>query len=172
MKRSWGIPFIAIVTLMALSVAHAVHDSGVEKSVDEFTGAGRCRQLVAHDGLDWTGVILARLTGDVEAVLVHVFRSAALNAPTFSNSGVLSGDKVYIRFPASGEVVEFEPALVKVESINESAGFVVDFGFLDKLLSAPSGIRVRFFGSGGNRDFSISHDVILALAAGFGAECL
>jgi len=41
-----------------------------------------------------------------------------------------------------------------------------------EILSSPGDLRVRFAGPNGNRDFTIPHSIVLALAGGFGKECL
>lgn len=157
--------------LLMLSAAFAAHDFGVEKSTDEFTGSSSCQQIVVNSQGDFTGLVLSSMNG---LKIVAIIRSIGRNDdPAFNMFGVLSGDKVYVRFPTSGEVIEVVPDEVSVElGSHEVAGIFGNQELITKLLSSPSEVRVRFSGGRGSKDFTINHDVILALAAGFGAECL
>lgn len=157
-------------------LAQAVLDTGVNESVDEFTGQRSCRHLVIHSPSDVTGMMLSRSYPSSLETLVSIIRAAdSLTETTFNMFGRLSGDRVYIRFPSSDEVLEFVPFEVSVTSEGRStyeAAYIYSDALALAIMSSPTDLRVRFAGSDGNRDLTVRHDVVVALAQGFGQKCL
>lgn len=125
---------------------------------------------------DFTGISL--LTGDFpEEIMILVVREIPRRGDAvFNMFGTLSGDKVYVRFPSLDEVEQFEPIHTTVEYLDSGRRYEgaisLSRSLMTKLLSSPTDVRVRFSSSSGSADFTINHDVIVALDAGFGAQCL
>lgn len=162
---------IAVLSVLYLSLAFAANDLGLDKSTDEFTGTSTCQQLVMNSAGELTGLALAK--ADNTLVIGIVREIGRYEDATFNMFGVLRGDKVFVRFPATDEVLEIVPDDVSVDlGSHEIAAITGNHELLSKLLSSPTEVRVRFHSGGSSKDFTINHDVILTLAAGFGAECL
>lgn len=164
--------FLALVTW---SSAFAQVDRGVQLSFDEFTKERSCYQVVLNSPSDKNGVALMSFPvstrNDTSISFIHFFDSA--RDSVLNMFGPLSGESVFVRFTHSDKVVEFKPIVTQVELTEGYELAMIDgTQFVAEFLSSPSDIRVRISGADGNADFTISHPVIVALAGGFGAQCL
>lgn len=160
----------AILVLLGSS-AFAAHDAGVEIDIDEFTGERSCSQIVVNSPFDFSGISLATSSQLPGTHILFIRSIDTISESVFNMFGVMPADRVYVRFPATEEVFEFKPMSTSVESSYEVA-VVTDGVLANRIMASPSDLRVRFSGSDGNGDFTVNHDVIVALASGFGKECL
>lgn len=167
---------VGVLLLMALLPFgfSQVNDSGVDAATDEFTGIKTCFQNVHTSPQDLTGISLTSDSALDDTYILITRHLDSANDAVFNMSGVMSGDLVYIRFPSSGEVIDFAPYFVFVDDVivYEMAGLWVTREFLETLLSSTEDIRIRFSGENGNADFTIMQEILEALAAGIGETCL
>jgi hypothetical protein len=165
-----------IVLLMLLSAASAeVVDIGLVQEVDEFTGESSCYQTVVHSVSDKTGIGLMKFSSSSQILVYILSNVKAIGDNAFNMFGVMMDDLVYVRFP-DGEVLTHEPEAVSVEVEFTKSGFemagITSSNLAHRLMSSPGDVRVRFDGSSNTVDFTIRHEVIMTLAAGFGQQCL
>jgi len=165
---------LVILSSCGLGVSQSLLDTGVENTTDEFTGERDCSQIVFHSRYDFTGIGLAS-DPKLETLVTFMRHLESVSDATFNMFGRLSGDRVYVRFPSTGEVLEltpFETTVISEGGMRVEAAAIFSDSLAAKVMSSPTDLRIRFAGSDGNRDFTIQHDVVVALAQGFGRQCL
>jgi hypothetical protein len=165
-----------LIAVFCFSWVYAQYDYGLKVDYDEFTGEYSCMQRVDNSVYDDTGVILIYTEFSGYAfIIVRDFKNDSTNW-VFSSVGnsPMPGDFVYIRFPNS-EVVSGAPDFTSVETSLQrvdAAGFNSDESFILRLLTVGDDVRVRFVGTHGQRDFTVSKEVFFSLADGFGRTCM
>jgi len=126
---------------------------------------------VINSTYDRSGISLFAGSEYSEPVIAFTRHLDSIADSVFNMFIVMPDDRVFVRFPSTDEVFQFTPVSTGVEDTYEVA-LIQDQDLIFAVLSSPTEIRVRFDGSNGTADFTIDHDVILALAAGFGKTCL
>ena len=155
--------------LTAWSVAQ-VSDPGVAETVDEFTGQRECSHFVMNSALDLSGFSLTSVDGDLALVISrNVGRS--LSESSFFAFGTMGGEVVYLRF-SNGEVLTLTPTDAGRSDDRTYEFARVDPSIIPWVLTSPGDVSVRFEGPRGENDFTIFHEVMVALARGFGQQCM
>ena len=163
--------YFLITLTCLLGIAFAQWDLGVEIEHDEFTGERTCHHMILVSVLDATGFRGVVNKYGPSLVISHAVDSWRYDS-AFNLHGMQGGELVYLKF-SDADIITVTPVHVwgNLEHDNEAA-LITDYNIITKILSAPSDIRVRFSGPDGEVDFTIPHNIVVALAAGFGQSCL